>query len=134
VLITTGHTKDHASADLAAYRPGQTLALYMGVARFGSVAAELVANGHDPATPIAIVERGTTDEQRVVLGTLADLGRLATEQAIASPALLLVGETVRYAQRYSWFHPGRLVVPPQADEARLACAAEPLNEKRKTHP
>jgi uroporphyrin-III C-methyltransferase/precorrin-2 dehydrogenase/sirohydrochlorin ferrochelatase len=105
VLITTGHTQDHVAADLSTFRPGQTLALYMGVAHFDQVAEFLLAAGHDAGTPLAIVEAGTTPEQRVVLSVLADLPRVSREQSIASPALLLIGETVRCAERYSWFNP-----------------------------
>jgi uroporphyrin-III C-methyltransferase/precorrin-2 dehydrogenase/sirohydrochlorin ferrochelatase len=110
VLITTGHTQDHSSPDLALYRPGQTLALYMGVAHFSAIADELIANGHAPATPIAIVENGTRDEQRVIRAALADLARVSAEHAVKSPALLLVGATVRCAERYRWFDRGALII------------------------
>jgi uroporphyrin-III C-methyltransferase/precorrin-2 dehydrogenase/sirohydrochlorin ferrochelatase len=115
ILITTGHTQDHVSADLATYRSGQTLALYMGVAQFASIAGQLIGNGHKPTTPVAVIENGTTDAQRVIRATLRDLGQLGSEHEIASPALLLVGETVRYAQRYAWF--GSAVIAPNDDEA-----------------
>jgi uroporphyrin-III C-methyltransferase/precorrin-2 dehydrogenase/sirohydrochlorin ferrochelatase len=123
VLITTGHTQDHSSPDLAAYRPGQTLALYMGVAHFGAIADELIANGHDPATPVAVIENGTRDDQRVIRAALVDLARLSAEQEIKSPSLLLVGETVRCAERYRWFDRGALVVAAEPATAKGAQAA-----------
>jgi len=115
ILITTGHTRDHVSPDLAAYQPGQTLALYMGVERFALIVDQLLGNGHDPATPVAIVESGTLPEQRVIRATLGDLARVAAEHRVVSPALLLVGETVRYAERYAWFNRNVLVAPPEID-------------------
>ncbi|HLF11305.1 MAG TPA: uroporphyrinogen-III C-methyltransferase, partial [Gammaproteobacteria bacterium] len=115
ILITTGHTRDHVSPDLAAYQPGQTLALYMGVERFASIVDQLLGNGHDPATPVAIVESGTLPEQRVIRATLGDLARVAAEHRVVSPALLLVGETVRHAERYAWFNRNVLVAPPEID-------------------
>ena len=117
VLITTGHTQDHSSADLAAYKPGQTLALYMGVAHFKAIADELIANGHEPATPIAIIENGTLDSQRVIRAALVDLARVSAEHEVSSPALLLVGETVRCAERYRWFDRGALIVAPEPEAA-----------------
>jgi uroporphyrin-III C-methyltransferase/precorrin-2 dehydrogenase/sirohydrochlorin ferrochelatase len=123
VLITTGHTQDHSSPDLAAYRPGQTLALYMGVAHFGAIADELIANGHDPATPVAVIENGTRDDQRVIRAALVDLARLSAEHGIKSPALLLVGETVRCAERYRWFDRGALIVAAEPATAKGAQAA-----------
>jgi uroporphyrin-III C-methyltransferase / precorrin-2 dehydrogenase / sirohydrochlorin ferrochelatase len=115
ILITTGHTRDHVSPDLAAYQPGQTLALYMGVERFASIVDQLLDNGHDPATPVAIVESGTMPEQRVIRAALGDLARVAVEHKVASPALLLVGETVRHAERYAWFNRNVLVAPSEVD-------------------
>jgi uroporphyrin-III C-methyltransferase/precorrin-2 dehydrogenase/sirohydrochlorin ferrochelatase len=111
ILITTGHTQDHVSADLATYRSGQTLALYMGVAEFASIAGQLLGNGHKPTTPVAVIENGTTDAQRVIRATLCELGQLGAAHEIVSPALLLIGETVRYAQRYAWF--GSAVIAPE---------------------
>jgi uroporphyrin-III C-methyltransferase/precorrin-2 dehydrogenase/sirohydrochlorin ferrochelatase len=110
VLLTTGHTQDESAAALAEFRPGQTLALYMGVAQYSEIGAALIAHGHDPGTPVAIVENGTTERQRVIRTVLGQLGRAQAELAIAPPALLIVGETTRFAERYSWFEPGRVEI------------------------
>ena len=115
ILITTGHTHDHISADLAAYRSGQTLALYMGVAHFGAIAEQLLGHGHAGTTPVAVIESGTTDAQRVIRTTLKSLDGIGAEYAVVSPALLLVGETVRYADRYDWFKPA--IIHGSADNA-----------------
>jgi uroporphyrin-III C-methyltransferase/precorrin-2 dehydrogenase/sirohydrochlorin ferrochelatase len=110
VLLTTGHTEDESIAALAAFRPGHTLALYMGVAQYAEISAALMAQGHDPATPVAVVESGTTDDQRVVRTMLGSLADAQAALEIRPPALLLVGETTRFAERYSWFAPGKLEV------------------------
>ena len=104
VLFTTGHTHDEAVA-LTDFRPGQTLALYMGVAQYAELGAALIAGGHDPSTPVAVVENGTTERQRVIRTALGSLARAQAELEITPPALLIVGETARFAERYSWFEP-----------------------------
>jgi len=113
ILIATGHTSDHGAADLSAFRDGQTLALYMAVANFGAIAERLIELGHPRDLPLAVVEHGTTEQQRVILSTLAELPTLADEHKVESPALLLVGKTVRYAERYAWFNP-RILLAEQA--------------------
>lgn len=113
ILIATGHTSDHGAADLSAFRDGQTLALYMAVANFGAIAERLIELGHPRDLPLAVVEHGTTEKQRVILSTLAALPTLAEEHKVESPALLLVGKTVRYAERYAWFNP-RVLLAEQA--------------------
>ncbi|HEX5419550.1 MAG TPA: siroheme synthase CysG [Gammaproteobacteria bacterium] len=110
VVIATGHTKEHAAGDLASFRPGQTLALYMGVRQYEQIRAELVGAGHDPATPAAIIERGTTDAQRVIRTALGLLPQARDRFEIRPPALLLVGPTAALAERYQWFAPGRLEI------------------------
>jgi uroporphyrin-III C-methyltransferase/precorrin-2 dehydrogenase/sirohydrochlorin ferrochelatase len=108
VLLTTGQTQDERRAARAELKPGQTLALYRGVAQYPEIAAALIAHGHDPATPVAVIESGTTPQQRVVRTALRDLGEAQAALAIRPPALLLVGETTRLAERYAWFEPGKV--------------------------
>ena len=105
VLIATGHTIEHDAADLTAWHPEQTLALYMAIANFEPIAGRLIELGHRLDLPLAIIENGTTAEQRVICSTLERLPGLAAEHQVRSPALLLIGETVRYAERYAWFNP-----------------------------
>lgn len=105
VLIATGYTRDGDNSHLEAARPGLTLALYMGVSQLETIGDVLIANGHSPDTPAAVVENGTTAQQRVLVTTISELADLKTRAEIVSPALLLVGETVRYAERYAWFNP-----------------------------
>jgi uroporphyrin-III C-methyltransferase/precorrin-2 dehydrogenase/sirohydrochlorin ferrochelatase len=108
VLLTTGHTRDDGTPLIGEFREGQTLALYMGVAQYSEIAAELIANGYAREMPVAVVESGTTDRQRVVRTTLGDLPAAQVARRIEPPALLIVGETTRYAERYSWFAPSKI--------------------------
>jgi uroporphyrin-III C-methyltransferase/precorrin-2 dehydrogenase/sirohydrochlorin ferrochelatase len=108
VLLTTGHTRDDATPIIGQFQPGQTLALYMGVAQYAEIAAALIAKGYARETPVAVVESGTTDRQRVVRTVLGSLGRAQVARQIEPPALLIVGETTRYAERYSWFAPSKV--------------------------
>lgn len=105
IVIATGHTTDHSAADLAAYRSDQTLALYMAIANFEPISQQLIALGHSPELPLAVIENGTTHQQRVIRSTLAELPGLAESHKVRSPALLLIGKTVAYAERYGWFNP-----------------------------
>jgi len=110
LLITTGHDDNDASSDLASFRPGQTLAIYMGVAQYPEIAADLIRLGHDPDTPATVVEKGTTDSQRVIRTVLRLLPSAAEHLSISPPALLVVGETARFAERFAWFAPSTLEI------------------------
>lgn len=119
VLIATGHTSDHGSGDLEAFRPDQTLALYMGIANFRKIGETLIERGAAKDMPLAVIENGTSRSQRVIRATLGELPQLAAEHEIQSPALLLIGETVRYAGRYGWFNPR---ISDSGADGRLASA------------
>lgn len=120
VLIATGYTRDGDNSHLTAAKPGLTLALYMSVAQLETIGDLLVANGHKPGTPAAVVENGTTEQQRVILTTVGKLAGLRETWQLVSPALLLVGETVGYAERYSWFNPSGLAAAARKDKHSLA--------------
>jgi uroporphyrin-III C-methyltransferase/precorrin-2 dehydrogenase/sirohydrochlorin ferrochelatase len=118
ILIATGHTTDQTAADLSAYRPDQTLALYMAVANFAEIAQRLIELGHPRNLPLAVIENGSLESQRVIRSTLGSLATIAVEHKIVSPALLLIGETVRYAGRYAWFNPRIVDLKSKTDLAR----------------
>ncbi|MSO54990.1 MAG: uroporphyrinogen-III C-methyltransferase [Rhodospirillales bacterium] len=71
---------------------GQTLVVYMGLARIETIAATLIAHGRDAATPAAIVENGTRANQRVLTGRLDQIAAVVRAAAVRGPALLIVGE------------------------------------------
>ena len=111
VVLTTGHT-ERGIAEVSEFSPGQTLVLYMGVAKYRILAERLIQQGYDRQTPVAVVERGTADDQRVICTILEYLCDASETHAIESPALLFVGETSHLARDHGWFAPDRLMVYP----------------------
>lgn len=89
---------------------GDTLVLYMSVGALGDAARELAARGLAPQTPAAVIENGTTSEQRVVRATLSSVAEAAREAQIRSPALVFIGETAAMASQLGWFD-GRSAAP-----------------------
>lgn len=102
VRLVTGHLKTGGELDwenLAAEK--QTLVFYMGLNQAATIQQQLIAHGMQADMPVAIVENGTTVNQRVVDGKLALLGELA--QQMASPALIIVGRVVGLRDKLNWF-------------------------------
>ncbi len=107
VTLLTAHesAKDGGAQvrwDLLAQDTASTLVGYMGVSALPRVVERLLAGGMDPATPAAMVERGTTGAQRWVTATLETLPRAAAEAGIRPPALFVIGPTVAHAARLDW--------------------------------
>ena len=110
VVLVTAHGKDSVDRldwpSLA--RDRQTLAFYMAVHRFPTVVNELTRHGRSASTPIAIIERGTTKDQRVIRGSLGQLNILAQANKVKAPAMLIVGEVAALGEEISWFERGGL--------------------------
>ena len=105
VRFITGHLKDGTSnlpwQDLVA--PAQTLVFYMGLVGLPTICAELIRHGRAASTPAALVQQGTTRQQRVFTGTLADLPELVARHEVHAPTLIIVGEVVRLRDKLAWF-------------------------------
>jgi uroporphyrin-III C-methyltransferase/precorrin-2 dehydrogenase/sirohydrochlorin ferrochelatase len=104
-LFVTGHLKD-GSCDLdwhALARPRQTVVIYMGLGGLAGICAQLVAHGAPASLPAAVVQQGTTLDQRVVCGTLTDLPARVAQAGLRSPCLIIVGEVVRLHDQLAWF-------------------------------
>ena len=83
--------------------PGQTLVFYMGLQGLPTICRELCAHGRDPGTPAALVEQGTTRNQRSLVGTLSNMEELTSEQVVHAPTLLIVGEVVALHSALAWY-------------------------------
>ncbi|QGX95513.1 uroporphyrinogen-III C-methyltransferase [Haloplanus rallus] len=101
LAVVTGHedpTKADSALDWGALSAlvdaGGTLVILMGVGRLPDNVAALRANGVAPDTPVAMVERATLDDERVVAGTLDTVVDRADEAAVEPPAVTVVGEVV----------------------------------------
>lgn len=105
VTFVTAETRSGgAAADWSALAAvNHTLVVYMGVAGAGDVQTRLLDAGLDARTPVAVVERGTLSDQRVLTGRLDGLADLVRREAVASPALLIIGETAAWARASAAF-------------------------------
>ncbi len=99
VTFVTAHARDCGAPDWAALaRTGTTLVIYMGLQRINEITAALAAAGSG-AVPAAVIERGTTTEERSVVGTVATIAAQAAAAGLGSPALIVVGGVVALAKR-----------------------------------
>ncbi len=106
-IFVTGHLKD-GTMNLdwdALARPKQTVVVYMGLHGLDTLCAELIKHGMPDSTPIAIVQQGTTPNQRVITGTLATLPAIAEREQPQAPTLIIVGGVVLLREKLAWFHP-----------------------------
>ena len=79
-------------------RPGQTLVVYMGLAVLPTLCERLLAEDAAPATPVAVVAKGTLPGQRIVVGTLCDIAARAKEADLRGPATTIIGRVAVLAR------------------------------------
>ncbi|MBI3900263.1 MAG: uroporphyrinogen-III C-methyltransferase [Gammaproteobacteria bacterium] len=105
VIFATGHLKD-GSLSLnweSLIQPQQTLVFYMGLHGVRPICRELIARGLSDSTPAALVQQGTTQQQRVLTGTLASLPDIVDSGDVKPPTLIIIGEVVRLREKLHWF-------------------------------
>ena len=106
-IFVTGHLKD-GTINLnwpVLAQPNQTVVFYMGLHGVEQICQQLTAHGLDSATPAALVEQGTTQNQKVHIGNLQTLPNLVEHKDIKPPTLIIVGEVVKLHEKLAWFEP-----------------------------
>ena len=99
VTFVTGHTRDGRQPDWRALAAGgTTLVIYMGVANFDAIVRGLLEGGLSAATPAAAIQNGTLPTQKSVVTTLSALAQAMAQAGIGSPAVIVIGDVVRFAQ------------------------------------
>ncbi|NMH65394.1 uroporphyrinogen-III C-methyltransferase [Shewanella salipaludis] len=107
VTFITGHCQlQSRPMDWQGYaNPHNTLVVYMGILNAGIIRQGLMDAGRDGATPVAIVSKATTAEQRCFVGSLEQLEQLAADPELQMPALMIIGDVVSLAGSLNWFQP-----------------------------
>jgi uroporphyrin-III C-methyltransferase/precorrin-2 dehydrogenase/sirohydrochlorin ferrochelatase len=143
LVVRTGHLASppassgtDANPSSASMRPGverrargpdrTTWVYFMAVASLDAIVAELLAEGASMATPVAVIERGTRPDQKVLLAELGNVAEQASGRRIAPPALIVVGDVVRFADLDAFcrsLEPSSGAVPVDSLDSHLAPAA-----------
>ena len=104
--FVTGHMKDEKLmldwGSLA--KSNQTIVIYMGLLALSQICVELVKYGASRDLPIAVVEQGTTSQQRVITGALSNIVQKVKKEKLKSPSLIIIGNVVKLRKKLKWFN------------------------------
>jgi len=106
-LFVTGHLKD-GTVDLnwpLLATSNQTVVIYMGLVGLPVVCEQLIAHGVKPEMPIALIQQGTTQRQKVFTGTLETMEQQISGKKIQAPTLIIIGSVVSLHDELAWFDP-----------------------------
>ncbi|MGF3522213.1 MAG: uroporphyrinogen-III C-methyltransferase, partial [Candidatus Bathyarchaeia archaeon] len=106
VTVVTGHRAEKAEkfidwAKIAT--TADTIVILMGIESLGDIVAKLVNGGLDPQVSAAIIEQGTTKQQRVLINELGSIVEEAKAKKIQPPAVIVIGEVVKLGRKLAWF-------------------------------
>jgi len=102
--IITGHeTKDKETSqvDWDSFTTNETLIFLMGLHNIGKITKNLIKAGKNKNYPVAVISKGTTKDQKVVVGTLENIKEKSKN--LPTPALIIVGEVVNLRDELKWF-------------------------------
>jgi len=106
VAVVTGHQAADAESPIDWGRLAgsvDTIVVLMGVGSLESTANDLIEGGLSPNMSAAVIEWGTTEKQRILLGTLGTIAEEVREKNVKPPAVIVIGEVVNLGSKLSWF-------------------------------
>ena len=101
--VVTGHEarKPQSSIDWSKLATAvDTLVILMGLSNLPIIVSKLIGHGRSPETPVALIRWGTTSQQEIIVGTLADIAEKG--QLLEAPVVIVVGEVVSLADKLQW--------------------------------
>jgi uroporphyrin-III C-methyltransferase len=124
VTARDGEASERHEKRLAALAASaDTLVIFMGGSRLGSIAESIIAAGVPETVPVAVVSNATLANQRSVLGTLANIAEKVAEAQLPAPMLIIVGEVTNLSPSLNWFEP-RLPHPAEVESHVMILRAE----------
>ena len=105
-IFVTGHLKE-GKLELnweKLIQPNQTIVFYMGLVSIDIICNQLIANGLDPKTPCALVQQGTTPNQKVYTSIVDNMSQLVKEKKPIAPTIFIIGFVVNLREKLNWYN------------------------------
>jgi len=102
--VVTGHespNKKVSQIPWENFKTDDTIVFLMGLHNLPKISKKLIEIGKEKNYPVAVISRGTTKDQKVVVGTLENIVEKAKD--IPTPALIVVGHVVELREQLQWF-------------------------------
>ena len=103
-LFVTGHLKDNTvNLDLEQLaKPNQTIVIYMGLIGLPQISEKLIQRGLSSSTPVALIQKGTSPDHRVIISDLANITAKVNEIKPKPPTLIIIGSVVSLHSKLNW--------------------------------
>lgn len=106
VVFVTGHEDPQKLKSPVKWKTlaksAETIVVMMGLSRMGTISKELVAGGLVKTTPVAVIQNGTSEKHRMIVGTLANIAQKIKENKIMPPSIIIIGNVVKLHKTVGW--------------------------------
>ena len=106
VVFVTGHEDAKKSEGVVDWKKlakaVDTIVIMMGLSRLEIISKKLISGGLSKNTPVAVIQNGTTDEHRMIKGTLSNISKKVSEAKIKPPSIIVVGKVVNLSDKIGW--------------------------------
>lgn len=106
VVFVTGHEDAKKSEGVVEWKKlakaVDTIVIMMGLSRLEIISKQLISGGLSKNTPVAVIQNGTTDEHRMIKGTLSNISKKVIQAKIKPPSIVVVGKVVNLSDKIGW--------------------------------
>ena len=80
----------------------ETIVIMMGLSRIGIISKQLVSGGLSKTTPVAVIRKGTNDDQKILIGNLSNITQKIKDHNITPPSIIIIGNVVKLHKTIAW--------------------------------
>lgn len=106
VVFVTGHEDAKKKEGVVDWKKlaksVDTIVIMMGLSRLEIISKKLISGGLDKNTPVAVIQNGTTDEHKMIKGTLSNISKKVKEAKVKPPTIIIVGKVVKLSDKIGW--------------------------------
>ena len=106
VVFVTGHEDLQKSKEKVRWKKlaksVDTIVIMMGLSRIGIICKHLIEGGMNKSTPVAVIQEGTTPQQKMITGNVSNISKLVTQRKIRPPSIIIIGKVVNLSKTIGW--------------------------------
>ena len=106
VVFVTGHEDPEKKKEAVKWKrlakSVDTIVIMMGLSRLDVICKQLIDGGRDKKTPVAVIQNGTTPQQKMITGNLSNIAKLVKQNKITPPTNIIIGNVVDLSKTIGW--------------------------------